>query len=190
MPHRGLSIGAVLTELRPEFPEVTISKIRFLESEGLVHPARTSSGYRQFTRTDVERLRFVLSAQRDRYLPLRVIREQLAQAGSTEVSRENLLAQSGIGAETLTQLEEDGLVRPSANGTYSVDDLTTLHTIRTMTALGVGREHLRAFRAAAGREAALLRSFPNDETIRELTVLTSALHSLLVKASLRNALGS
>lgn len=76
----GLSIGAVLAQLRPDFPDVTISKIRFLESEGLVLPARTASGYRQFTAADVERLRFVLSAQRDHYLPLKVIKEQLDAA--------------------------------------------------------------------------------------------------------------
>jgi DNA-binding transcriptional MerR regulator len=75
-----LSIGAVLERLRPQFPDVTISKIRFLESEGLVTPARTPSGYRQFTAADVERLRFVLSAQRDHYLPLKVIKEQLDAA--------------------------------------------------------------------------------------------------------------
>lgn len=78
--HDGLSIGAVLTKLRPEFPEVTISKIRFLESEGLVRPARSPAGYRQFTRADIDRLRFVLSAQRDHYLPLKVIKEQLEAA--------------------------------------------------------------------------------------------------------------
>jgi DNA-binding transcriptional MerR regulator len=85
-PHRdgtardGLSIGAVLAQLRPDFPDVTISKIRFLESEGLVQPGRTSSGYRQFVPADVERLRFVLAAQRDHYLPLKVIKEQLDAA--------------------------------------------------------------------------------------------------------------
>jgi DNA-binding transcriptional MerR regulator len=79
-PRDGLSIGAVLNQLRPDFPDVTISKIRFLESEGLISPARTESGYRQFTAVDVERLRFVLAAQRDHYLPLKVIREQLAAA--------------------------------------------------------------------------------------------------------------
>jgi DNA-binding transcriptional MerR regulator len=77
-PRDGLSIGAVLAQLRPDFPDVTISKIRFLESEGLISPARTESGYRQFTAADVERLRFVLAAQRDHYLPLKVIRAQLA----------------------------------------------------------------------------------------------------------------
>lgn len=76
-PREGLSIGAVLAQLRTDFPGVTISKIRFLESEGLIRPARTPSGYRQFTTADVERLRFVLTAQRDRYLPLKVIKEQL-----------------------------------------------------------------------------------------------------------------
>ncbi len=72
-----MSIGEVLAQLRPDFPDVTISKIRFLETEGLVEPERTSSGYRKFSREDLGRLRFVLTAQRDRYLPLRVIREHL-----------------------------------------------------------------------------------------------------------------
>jgi len=72
-----LSIGEVLGLLRPEFPDVTISKLRFLEAEGLIEPMRAPSGYRKYTRAHVERLRFVLTAQRDRYLPLRVIREQI-----------------------------------------------------------------------------------------------------------------
>jgi len=71
------SIGAVLTRLKPDFPDVSISKIRFLESEGLVTPERTPSGYRQFSVADVERLRYVLAAQRDQYLPLKVIKEAL-----------------------------------------------------------------------------------------------------------------
>jgi DNA-binding transcriptional MerR regulator len=73
----GVSIGTVLAQLRVDFPDVTISKIRFLESEGLVQPERTSAGYRQFSPTDVQRLRYVLAAQRDHYLPLRVIKEYL-----------------------------------------------------------------------------------------------------------------
>jgi DNA-binding transcriptional MerR regulator len=72
-----LSIGEVLSKLRNEFSDITISKIRFLESEGLIEPQRTPSGYRKFTNTDLERLRFVLLAQRDQYLPLRVIKENL-----------------------------------------------------------------------------------------------------------------
>lgn len=74
-----LSIGAVLDALRGDFPEITISKIRFLESEGLISPARTPSGYRQFSHADIRRLRFVLSAQRDHYLPLKVIRAKLEE---------------------------------------------------------------------------------------------------------------
>ncbi|WP_229401616.1 transcriptional regulator FtsR [Micromonospora okii] len=73
-----MSIGEVLAQLRVEFPDVTISKLRFLEAEGLVEPQRTAAGYRKYSRDDVARLRFVLTAQRDQYLPLRVIREQLA----------------------------------------------------------------------------------------------------------------
>ena len=72
-----MSIGAVLDLLRPDFPDVTISKIRFLEAEGLVTPQRTASGYRRFTAYDCARLRFILTAQRDQYLPLKVIKAQL-----------------------------------------------------------------------------------------------------------------
>ena len=72
-----LSIGEVLAKLRGDFPDVTISKIRFLESEGLIEPQRTPSGYRKFTSSDMDRLRYVLAAQRDQYLPLRVIKENL-----------------------------------------------------------------------------------------------------------------
>jgi DNA-binding transcriptional MerR regulator len=72
-----MSIGEVLSQLRGEFPDVTISKIRFLEAEGLIEPERTTSGYRKFSRDDLARLRYVLSAQRDHYLPLRVIKSHL-----------------------------------------------------------------------------------------------------------------
>ena len=75
--HAFLSIGEVLAQLRAEYPDVTISKIRFLEAEGLIEPERTPSGYRKFSREDVARLRYVLSAQRDQYLPLRVIKAHL-----------------------------------------------------------------------------------------------------------------
>lgn len=78
LPWTGVaSIGSVLGRLKSEFPDVSISKIRFLESEGLVTPHRTPSGYRQFSAVDVERLRYVLAAQRDHYLPLKVIKEHL-----------------------------------------------------------------------------------------------------------------
>ncbi|MEU5908586.1 MerR family transcriptional regulator [Micromonospora sp. NPDC047467] len=78
-----MSIGEVLGQLRVDFPDTTISKLRFLEAEGLVEPQRTAAGYRKYSWDDVARLRFVLAAQRDRYLPLRVIREQLAEWDSS-----------------------------------------------------------------------------------------------------------
>lgn len=86
----GMSIGSVLDRLRPDFPDVTISKIRFLESEGLISPQRTPSGYRRFSVEDCERLRFVLTAQHDQYLPLKVIKEQLEaiDSGAATVSAE------------------------------------------------------------------------------------------------------
>jgi DNA-binding transcriptional MerR regulator len=189
-PQRGgLSIGAVQSLLRPEFPEVTISKIRFLEAEGLVRPARTASGYRQFSVADVERLRFVLSAQRDRYLPLKVIREQLdaTPVDANSLSRADLLAQAGISAEQLSQLERDGLLRPGPGGRFTADDITALRTVRTMTGLGVEREHLRAVRAAADHEVVLLKSFSDPETVRELADLFTSLHTLLVRAGLRQS---
>ncbi|SMD17329.1 MerR family regulatory protein [Lentzea albidocapillata] len=189
-PQRGVSsIGAVLAQLRPEFPDVTISKIRFLEAEGLVRPARTASGYRQFSVADVERLRFVLSAQRDRYLPLKVIREQLdtTPVDSGSISRLELLAQAGFSADQLSQLERDGLLRPGPGGRFTTDDITALRTIRTMTGLGVEREHLRAVRAAADHEVVLLKSFSDTETVRELADLFTSLHTLLVRAGLRQS---
>ena len=81
-----MSIGVVLERLREEFPDVTVSKIRYLESEGLITPQRTASGYRRFTDADVERLRYILVTQRDNYLPLKVIREQLEAMDSGEVA--------------------------------------------------------------------------------------------------------
>ena len=81
-----MSIGAVLDQLRREFPDVTLSKLRFLESEGLVSPSRTPAGYRRYDDSDVERLRYVLLAQRDQYLPLKVIRSQLESLDSGEVT--------------------------------------------------------------------------------------------------------
>ena len=87
----GMSIGAVLDLLRPEFPDVTISKIRFLESEGLVTPQRSPSGYRRFTAYDSARLRFILTAQRDQYLPLKVIKAQLDAQPGGELPRQGAL---------------------------------------------------------------------------------------------------
>ena len=124
-----MSIGEVLAHLRTEFPDTTISKLRFLEAEGLVDPQRTASGYRKYSWEDVSRLRFVLTAQRDQYLPLRVIREQLdkveheppqrpalvavgaekaSDPADTRVSRDDLMLRTGVTDQLLTELEKIG----------------------------------------------------------------------------------
>jgi DNA-binding transcriptional MerR regulator len=227
-PQRGgLSIGAVLAQLRPEFPDVTISKIRFLESEGLVRPARTASGYRQFTSVDVDRLRFVLAAQRDHYLPLKVIKQQLDTAdepprralmavegvptaehfqqppSTTRLTREELLAQSGIGKTVLADLEQYGVIRSGAAGFYDPESVLVATTVRAMAEFGIEPRHLRAFRASADREVGLLEQIVTplyrqrdpdargraEEVLRELAVLSVTLHTLLVKAGLRGVAG-
>ncbi|GAB3074530.1 MerR family transcriptional regulator [Corynebacterium aquatimens] len=97
-----MSIGVVIERLRDEFPDVTVSKLRFLESEGLITPQRTQSGYRRFTDEDIERLRFILITQRDNYLPLKVIREQLEAMDAGEPSA----LSGGISAPGLAAIEE------------------------------------------------------------------------------------
>jgi len=178
-----LSIGAVLGRLRRDFPDVTISKIRFLEAEGLVQPARTASGYRQFTSVDVARLRFVLAAQRDHYLPLKVIKEQLEAADRDEehspdlravpadglpspevfveqpirrMTQEELLEKSGIDASMLAELEQYGLVRPGAAGLYDSESALVATTVKALANYGIEPRHLRGFRAAADREVGLV----------------------------------
>jgi hypothetical protein len=91
-------IGEVLARLRAEFPDVSTSKIRFLEAEGLIAPARSQSGYRQFAAADIERLRYILTAQRDEYLPLRVIKERLDAIDSAAARRSRPTLASSLGA--------------------------------------------------------------------------------------------
>jgi len=100
----GMSIGAVLESLRPDFPDVTISKIRFLEAEGLVTPQRSGSGYRRFTAYDCARLRFILTAQRDHYLPLKVIKAQLDSQSDGALPETG----SSYGVPRLVQVSNDG----------------------------------------------------------------------------------
>jgi DNA-binding transcriptional MerR regulator len=100
----GMSIGAVLDSLRPDFPDVTISKIRFLEAEGLVTPQRSGSGYRRFTAYDCARLRFILTAQREHYLPLKVIKAQLDSQPDGALPENG----SGYGVPRLVRLPGDG----------------------------------------------------------------------------------
>src|SRR5579862_6912667 len=110
-----LSIGEVLSLLRDEFPDVTISKIRFLESQGLVDPERTPSGYRKFYDHDVERLRWILQQQREHFLPLKVIRGRLTEdgeEGSGGVATDTGMPAWMAGATPLPGLEPDPLPPP------------------------------------------------------------------------------
>jgi DNA-binding transcriptional MerR regulator len=170
-----MTIGEVLGRLRGEFPDVTISKIRFLESEGLIEPARTPSGYRKFTHADVERLRFILAAQRDHYLPLRVIKERLeaeeqgagrrprtlvaadttAEDRPVSLTRRQLIDGAGIDEGFLAKLEEFGLVRRSG-GHYDGEALSIAKTAAALGSFGFEARHLRAVKAAADREVGLI----------------------------------
>lgn len=106
MPDERVGIGALIAQLEDDFPDVTISKVRYLEAEGLISPARTASGYRKFSRADIERLRFVLSAQRDRFWPLKVIRERLdAMDRGLSVDDEGAVAPPRAGTEDHARLE-------------------------------------------------------------------------------------
>jgi DNA-binding transcriptional MerR regulator len=171
-----LGIGEVLAQLHAEFPDIRVSKIRFLESEGLIAPARSPSGYRRFSPADVERLRYILTVQRDQYLPLRVIKERLApgqsataqppargqaasgpggqQAGAL-LSRRELLEAAGIDDDQLAELEAYGLVR-RAGRQYGQDGLQVAMTVAALAAYGVEARHLRAVRAAVEREISLI----------------------------------
>jgi DNA-binding transcriptional MerR regulator len=168
-----LGIGEVLARLRPEFPDVSVSKIRFLESEGLIEPARSPSRYRKFDEADVERLRYILTAQRDHYLPLRVIKERLLPPeggaaparrspplGATgkengSLSRRELLAAADIDEKQLAELETFGLVR-RAGRVYGRDALQVASAAAVLGRYGVEARHLRAVRAAVEREMSLI----------------------------------
>ncbi|MFJ8730992.1 MerR family transcriptional regulator [Streptomyces bauhiniae] len=178
-----MSIGTVLNVLRDEFPEVTISKIRFLESEGLIEPQRTPSGYRKFSPRDVERLGHVLRMQRDHYLPLKVIREHLdamergeaaplpvvgrQRSGDGEpeeaerstvarIGRDELLAAAEIDEAELREWESYGLLAPLADGVYDAEAVTVAALVAELGRFGIEPRHLRVMKAAAEREAGLV----------------------------------
>ena len=165
-----MSIGEVLNVLQEEFPEITVSKLRFLESEGLIHPDRTDSGYRKFSDPDVERLRYILRLQRDQFLPLKVIRERLENADATEeevfrplsgvsMSREELGRACGLDADELAELETFGVItpRPSDDGDPRYDELSleAAKLAKALLELGLEPRHLRVFRSSVDRWAAL-----------------------------------
>jgi len=238
----GMSIGAVLDLLRPDFPDVTISKIRFLEAEGLVTPERAASGYRRFTAYDCARLRFILTAQRDQYLPLKVIKAQLdaqpdgelppagspygvprlvsvgneasseptadpsaVSAARVRLSREDLLARSGIDGELLTALLKAGVITTGPGGFFDEHAVVILQCARALAEYGVEPRHLRAFRSAADRQSDLIAQIAAplvnagkagksgardraDDLAREVAALAITLHTSLIKSAVRDVL--
>ena len=195
-------IGEVIAQLRAEFPEVSVSKIRFLESEGLIQPARTPSGYRRFGAADVDRLRFILTAQRDQYLPLRVIKDQLDsdQPAPAPLSRRELLDATGIDEAGLGELEDFGLVLRSGRH-YPPEALAAVRAIVALRRYGVQARHLRVLRASAERETALIEQIvapilrqrspgARDRaslTAQDIASLVLAVHAALVEMTLADA---
>ncbi len=171
---RLLRIGEVVRRLRDEFPDISISKIRYLEDEGLLTPRRTRGGYRLFSGDDLERLQTILRLQRDEFLPLRVIREELDAPGAKErkrrrptglsehidwIDRDELCRRAGISLEQAKELEEFGLLSASGTGgdkRYLETDADVAAICEQLSRYGIAPRHLRSFRTAADRESALL----------------------------------
>jgi DNA-binding transcriptional MerR regulator len=219
------TIGEVLAALRADFPEVTISKIRYLESEQLVHPQRTPSGYRKFSSADITRLRYVLAAQRDQYLPLRVIKEHLDAldrgeeppgrggvdphpglgdpVGAAPLPAPEFAEAAGLTAEQLADCVQYGLVGQDASGRHRITDLPVARAAAGLARHGIEPRHLRLYRTAAEREAALLEQLVTPvlrgrsdearsraaEQLQELSALSAQLHGALLEARLREVLG-
>jgi DNA-binding transcriptional MerR regulator len=171
---RLLRIGAVCDRLRDEFPDISISKIRYLEDQGLLTPRRTQGGYRLFGEEDVQRLRTILRLQREEFLPLRVIRQELAAPSGKnrrrrrasvlgepelEIELDELCERAGISRELVRELEEYDLLDPRTEGgerLYPQTDAEVAAACAKLHRFGISPRHLRAFRSAAEREAALI----------------------------------
>jgi DNA-binding transcriptional MerR regulator len=185
-PRKALTIGAVCKILQSEFDDVSISKIRYLEDQKLLSPRRTSGGYRLYSQSDVERLRTILRLQRDEFLPLRVIRQELAGGGElilgaesdrkpnggarrailVDTSRayltlEEVVEETGAREELIGELENFGIVQPEKREGKAVYDETDREIVRAaneLSRVGVGARNLRVFRSSADREANLLEA--------------------------------
>lgn len=187
-PRKALTIGAVCKILQSEFDDVSISKIRYLEDQKLLNPRRTSGGYRLYSQSDVERLRTILRLQRDEFLPLRVIRQELASGGDlvlgdgdrkptsgggavrrailvdtsrAYLSLEEIVEETGAREELITELENYGIVQPEKREGKTVYDETDREIVRAaneLSRVGVGARNLRVFRSSADREANLLEA--------------------------------
>jgi DNA-binding transcriptional MerR regulator len=167
------TIGAVCERLRDEFPDISISKIRYLEDQGLLAPRRTRGGYRLFAENDVERLVTILRLQRDEFLPLRVIRDELRSPTADrakrrvgglrgvedEIDMQDLCESAGVSTEFARQLEDFGLLAPrieAGERLYRESEAEIALACAKIARHGVDARHLRAFRTAAGRQSALL----------------------------------
>ncbi|MGV1047880.1 MAG: MerR family transcriptional regulator [Solirubrobacterales bacterium] len=185
-PRKALTIGAVCKILQGEFDDVSISKIRYLEDQKLLSPRRTSGGYRLYSQSDVERLRTILRLQRDEFLPLRVIRQELAAGNDmilgdgdrkpagggvrrailvdtsrTYLSLEEVVEETGAREELVGELENFGIVQPERRDGKTVYDETDREIVRAaneLSRVGVGARNLRVFRSSADREAQLLEA--------------------------------
>jgi DNA-binding transcriptional MerR regulator len=185
-PRKALTIGAVCKILQNEFDDVSISKIRYLEDQKLLNPRRTSGGYRLYSQSDVERLRTILRLQRDEFLPLRVIRQELASGGDlafadgerkpntgavrrailVDTSRayltvDEIVEETGAREELIAELENYGIVQPEKRDGKVVYDETDREIVRAaneLSRVGVGARNLRIFRSSADREAQLLEA--------------------------------
>jgi len=187
-PRKALTIGAVCKILQSEFDDVSISKIRYLEDQKLLTPRRTSGGYRLYSQSDVERLRTILRLQRDEFLPLRVIRQELAAGGdfvatpgTTEkrsssggvrrailvntsrayLTLDEVIEETGAREELIAELENFGIVQPEKREGKVVYDETDREVVRAsneLSRVGVAARNLRVFRSSADREANLLEA--------------------------------
>ncbi len=176
MPESALSIGEVINLLRDDFPDVSVSKIRFLESQGLINPKRSASGYRQFEGDDVARLRFILQQQRDHFLPLKVIKSKLTlwergeetiegtgqsslklEDSGEPLDRASLLQRSGLTDDELKSLIEVGIVRPIPGTTvFPTEAGVVAAESKRLMEYGLEPRHLRAIRLSVDRESDLL----------------------------------
>jgi DNA-binding transcriptional MerR regulator len=184
VPRKPLTIGAVCKLLKGDFPDISISKIRYLEDQKLIHPRRTQGGYRLYSPADVSRLRTILRLQRDEFLPLRVIRQELAagRAAEDEVPAQtaiepklrrgalsepasrryqvsDLIEYTGADERLVRELVEYGLIMGETHeGVKTYDELEReiVRAVGELTRYGVAPRNLRVFRTSADREAALL----------------------------------
>ena len=224
-----LTIGEVLNQVRSEFDDISISKIRFLEAEGLIVPSRTKSGYRKFSSADVDKLRYILRMQRDHYLPLKVIKEHieaidrglkpeideiekpkvpsalvdLNQLGikksNIRVTREELIANTSITDQDLTESEDYGLIKVLADKRH-YDDIAvkTARVIAALSGFGLEPRHLKFLKSGSDRESSLIKQVASPmsrskrpdageqalEMMREISNLTNQLHFILVSSTL------